>query len=109
MVTNRIRNAFDGVAEWTARNLGSPVSFTLALMIVITWAVSGPLFAFSDTWQLIINTGTTIATFLMVFLLQNSSNRNSDELHTIIRDMRDANCQLLERLSAIEKHFNDEQ
>ena len=106
-MTNRLRNAFDCVAEWTARNLGSPVSFTLALFVVFVWAVSGPLFHFSDTWQLIINTGTTIATFLMVFLLQNSSNRNNDELHTLIRDMHSANQALHERLGRIESHLTD--
>lgn len=107
MVTNRIRNAFDSVAEWTARNLGSPVSFTLALLIVFGWAVSGPIFGFSDTWQLIINTGTTIATFLMVFLLQNSSNRNNDELHTLIREMHEANAALKQQLTQIESHLRE--
>lgn len=61
------------VSEWS----GKPATFTLAVALVVVWAVSGPLFGFSEIWQLVINTGTTIVTFLMVFLLQNSQNRDS--------------------------------
>jgi low affinity Fe/Cu permease len=61
---------FSWFAREAARVTGSPASFLLALLIVIVWGVTGPLFGFSDTWQLVINTGTTIATFLMVFLIQ---------------------------------------
>jgi low affinity Fe/Cu permease len=56
---------------------GTPLAFSAALLVIVLWAVSGPLFAFSDTWQLVINTGTTIVTFLMVFLIQNTPNRDS--------------------------------
>ena len=87
-MTNRLRNAFDCVAEWTARNLGSPVSFTLALFVVFVWAVSGPLFHFSDTWQLIINTGTTIVTFLMVFVIQNAQNRDAAAMQAKLEQAR---------------------
>ena len=65
-----------GSAEWTGR----PWSFALAVLVLLVWAVTGPLFGFSDTWQLIINTGTTIVTFLMVFLIQHSENKNSRAL-----------------------------
>ena len=61
--------------------VGSPWSFILALVIIIFWALSGPVFGFSDTWQLVINTGTTIVTFLIVFLIQNTQNRDSKALH----------------------------
>jgi low affinity Fe/Cu permease len=65
------------VADWT----GSSWAFIIAALVVIAWIVSGPLFGFSDTWQLVINTGTTIVTFLMVFLIQNTQNRDTKALH----------------------------
>jgi low affinity Fe/Cu permease len=68
---------FARAANATARAAGKPASFGLCVLIVIAWAVSGPVFRYSDTWQLVINTGTTIITFLMVFLIQNSQNRDS--------------------------------
>ncbi|MER9349309.1 low affinity iron permease family protein [Mesorhizobium sp. M7A.F.Ca.US.010.02.1.1] len=67
---------FTKVANWVARIAGLPPTFALCCLIVIVWAVSGPFFGFSDTWQLVINTGTTIITFLMVFLIQNTQNRD---------------------------------
>ena len=67
---------FEGAASKVATAAGRPKAFLLALLIVIVWAVSGPLFHWSDTWQLVINTGTTIVTFLMVFLIQNAQNRD---------------------------------
>ena len=65
------------VAEWS----GSSWTFCIAVLVIIVWAASGPLFGFSDTWQLVINTGTTIVTFLMVFLIQNTQNRDTRALH----------------------------
>jgi len=70
-------NWFSHFASWTASASGRPHTFAIACLIIIVWAVTGPLFAFSDTWQLVINTGTTIVTFLMVFLIQNTQNRDS--------------------------------
>jgi len=64
-------------SEWT----GSAWAFVLAVMIILIWAVTGPMFGFSDTWQLVINTGTTIVTFLMVFLIQNTQNRDAKAMH----------------------------
>ena len=72
---------FQCFARSTARVTGSPVAFALALSIILAWGVTGPLFHFSDTWQLVINTGTTIITFLMVFLIQSTQNRDSEALH----------------------------
>jgi low affinity Fe/Cu permease len=73
---------------------GQPITFVVALGIIVVWGVTGPLFAYSDTWQLIINTGTTIITFLMVFLIQNSQNRDAGamqaKLDELIRVMTDA-------------------
>ncbi len=77
---SRISQAFRGFAEGTARRSGRPGAFLLAALVVIVWAGTGPLFHFGDTWQLVINTGTTIITFLMVFLIQNSQNRDSAAL-----------------------------
>jgi low affinity Fe/Cu permease len=68
---------FTRLAERIASFAGRPGAFLLATLVIIVWAVSGPLFNFSDTWQLVVNTGTTIVTFLMVFLIQNSQNRDA--------------------------------
>jgi low affinity Fe/Cu permease len=68
---------FDTFARKTASVCGKPLAFLCAVAVVILWAISGPLFGFSDTWQLVINTGTTIVTFLMVFLIQNTQNRDT--------------------------------
>ncbi|MEA2575382.1 MAG: hypothetical protein QOH93_2680 [Chloroflexia bacterium] len=68
---------FGRLAKWAAGAMGHPAAFVLALGVILAWAVTGPIFGFSDTWQLVINTGTTIVTFLMVFLIQNTQNRDS--------------------------------
>jgi low affinity Fe/Cu permease len=67
---------FEQVASKVSAATGRPIAFILALTIIIVWAISGPIFQWSDTWQLVINTGTTIVTFLMVFLIQNAQNRD---------------------------------
>jgi low affinity Fe/Cu permease len=68
---------FSRFAKWTSSAAGHPLAFSLALAVVIAWAATGPIFGFSDTWQLVINTSTTIITFLMVFLIQNTQNRDT--------------------------------
>ncbi|WP_246529368.1 low affinity iron permease family protein [Microvirga zambiensis] len=70
----------------------------IACLLVIVWALSGPLFQFSDTWQLVINTGTTICTFLMVFLLQNTGNRTIDEMEERLRELEKLNRELLREI-----------
>ena len=72
---------FQCFARATARVAGSPWAFGLAIALILLWALTGPLFHFSDTWQLVINTSTTIVTFLMVFLIQSTQNRDSEALH----------------------------
>jgi low affinity Fe/Cu permease len=72
-----VSRAFSEAAAFVARATGEPAAFAIAAAIVVVWSATGPLFHFSDTWQLVINTGTTIVTFLMVFLIQNSQNRDS--------------------------------
>jgi low affinity Fe/Cu permease len=74
-------DAFNNFAKHCASIVGSPWAFVLAVVIVITWVGTGPQFAYSDTWQLIINTGTTIVTFIMVFLIQNTQNRDAKVVH----------------------------
>jgi low affinity Fe/Cu permease len=71
------RRMFSDVANFIARAVGRPLAFSLAALTVVVWAATGPVFGYSDTWQLVINTGTTIVTFLMVFLIQNSQNRDN--------------------------------
>ena len=73
-------SAFTRFAKWAARATGKPGAFIVAASIIVLWALSGPIFDFSDTWQLVINTGTTIITFLMVFLIQNTQNRDTEAM-----------------------------
>jgi low affinity Fe/Cu permease len=75
--TRRLAEIFGEIANRTSQAAGRATTFLLAALVVVVWAVTGPLFGYSDTWQLVINTGTTIVTFLMVFLIQNSQNRDS--------------------------------
>jgi low affinity Fe/Cu permease len=70
-------SSFSRFARWTAHAAGHPIVFLGAVLVIAGWAVTGPVFGFGDTWQLVINTGTTIITFLMVFLIQNTQNRDS--------------------------------
>jgi len=76
-----MQNIFRKFAQTTAHVVGSSWAFLLALVVIIVWAASGPMFHYSDTWQLVINTGTTIITFLMVFLIQNTQNRDAKAIH----------------------------
>ncbi|HEY0068579.1 MAG TPA: low affinity iron permease family protein [Chloroflexia bacterium] len=93
-------SAFGRFAKWTARASGHPASFMIALLTVFVWLITGPVFGFSDTWQLVINTGTTIVTFLMVFLIQNTQNRDSIamqlKLDELIRAVAGAHNALLD-------------
>jgi low affinity Fe/Cu permease len=79
--TGSVVDAFHRMAFATAEKMGSPWAFVAALVVILFWASTGPLFKFGDTWQLVINTGTTIITFLMVFLIQSSQNRDSRAIH----------------------------
>lgn len=110
-----VNDAFARVARVTARLLGHPGIFVLAVTIVVLWAITGPIFHWSDTWQLVINTGTTIITFLMVFVIQNTQNRDGAavqlKLDELIRATKRARNQLidLEEFSEEElKHLKNE-
>ena len=76
-----MRSTFSKFAKWVANAIGSPYAFATALAIIIIWAALGPVFGYSETWQLYINTGTTIITFLVVFLIQTSQNRDAKAVH----------------------------
>ncbi|PZE13354.1 low affinity iron permease family protein [Pseudomonas sp. 57B-090624] len=90
---------FETAARWLAERSGSPRTFGLALGGIALWGITGPFFYFNDTWQLIVNTSTTIITFLMVFLLQNTQNRDTDELHIkldeLLRATKGAQAELM--------------
>lgn len=82
-----MEKAFNGIANKVAHLTGLPATFAICCTVVVVWAISGPVFDFSDTWQLIINTGTTIVTFLMVFLIQNTQNRDSVAIQTKLDEL----------------------
>lgn len=107
---------FAKVSQQLALWAGSPRTFLLAIVLIVAWALTGPLFDFNDTWQLIVNTSTTIITFLMVFLIQNTQNRDTDILHLkideLLRVTKDAqNAMLglealdLKQLEALRKQY----
>ena len=102
---------FTRFATTAARATGRPGTFVLAVAIIVVWACTGPIFGFSDTWQLIINTGTTIVTFLMVFLIQNTQNRDSEAMHVkmdeLIRAVKGAHNALLDLEELDEKTLDE--
>jgi low affinity Fe/Cu permease len=106
--------SFGNFSRGVARTAGQPVAFVTALAVILIWAAAGPLFGFSDTWQLVINTGTTIVTFLMVFVIQNTQNRDGeamqikldeliraiDQAHNALLNLEDLEEKDLERIRA---------
>lgn len=91
---------FTHAAKWASRASGRPLTFIIAVSIIVIWAITGPIFQYSDTWQLVINTGTTIITFLMVFLIQNTQNRDTEalqiKLDELLRSVENAHTVLLD-------------
>jgi low affinity Fe/Cu permease len=111
-----IANSFTRFAKWTAQTAGHPSTFGVAVALIVIWAVTGPLFKFSDSWQLVINTTTTIVTFLMVFLIQNTQNRDGAavqlKLDELVRAIKGASNSVLalenmteEELERLKTHY----
>jgi len=114
---NPLRDYFRRFAQTTAAAVGSAWAFIIAFLVIVAWAITGPLFKFSDTWQLVINTGTTIVTFLMVFLIQNTQNRDARAIHLkldeLLRGVKGARTHMVdlenctdEELDEMEKEFH---
>jgi low affinity Fe/Cu permease len=103
-----MRKFFNWCASQTSAAAGHPVTFSVAIGVILVWAATGPIFKFSDTWQLIINTGTTIVTFLMVFLIQNSQNRDAAAMQAKLDELLRAVDKAREQFIGIE-HLTDAQ
>jgi low affinity Fe/Cu permease len=99
MRPTKSRSWFTRLTKWTAHAAGRPATFTIAVTVILLWGVTGPYFGYSDTWQLVINTGTTVVTFLMVFVIQNAQNRDSKAIHAkldeLIRSIAEARDELI--------------
>jgi low affinity Fe/Cu permease len=83
----KLRNIFGRFADFIARQSGHSTAFIAAVSLIVVWALTGPIFGFSESWQLVVNTATTIVTFLMVFVLQNTQNRNGEALHAKLDEL----------------------
>jgi low affinity Fe/Cu permease len=105
---HKLLRAFDRFATHVTKWAGSPLAFTLAFIVVLAWAVSGPVFHYSETWQLVINTGTTIITFLMVFLIQQSQNKDSQAMHLKLDELLEAVKDAREEMIDIEDLSEEE-
>ena len=103
-----MRKFFNWFATKTSTAAGQPYTFVIAVAIILIWGVTGPMFHYSDTWQLIINTGTTIVTFLMVFLIQNSQNRDGAAMQAKLDELLRAVDKAREQFIGIE-HLTDQQ
>jgi low affinity Fe/Cu permease len=104
----QLRRIFDSFANTVTRITGSPWAFCSAIFIVLVWAITGPIFGYSDTWQLVINTGTTIVTFLMVFVIQQSQNKDTMALHMKLNELIGASEKASNRLIDVEDLTEDE-
>jgi low affinity Fe/Cu permease len=105
---NRLSALFQKMSNKVTRATGSPIAFITALTIVLLWAVTGPIFGFSDTWQLVINTGTTIVTFLMVFIIQQSQNKDTVAIHLKLNELIACNEKASNQLIDIEDLTEEE-
>ena len=103
-----MRKFFNACATKTSTAAGAPLTFAIAFGVIIVWAITGPVFHYSDTWQLVINTGTTIVTFLMVFLIQNSQNRDGAAMQAKLDELLRAVDKAREQFIGIE-HLTDQQ
>ena len=99
---------FDRLANHVTRISGKPMAFVIALLLIVIWAITGPVFHFSDTWQLVINTGTTVITFLMVFIIQQTQNKDTIAIHLKLNELIACNESASNRLIDIEDLTEDE-
>jgi len=104
-----MRKGFNRAVDAIIKALGSPSALGVAALVIVLWAVTGPLFGFSDTWQLVINTSTTIVTFLMVFVIQNSQNRDSKAVHIKLDELIEAMEGARNRIALAEMETEEEQ
>ncbi len=105
---SRFAKGFDKIATKITKLTGSPYSSLLAVLIILTWLVTGPVFHFSDTWQLVINTSTTIITFVMVFIIQQSQNKDTAAIHLKLNELIACEKKASNRLIAVEDLTEDE-
>src|SRR5262249_46883377 len=104
----KISDAFHRFSQHSSALMGTPWAFVLALLVIGAWAITGPLFHYSDTWQLVINTGTTIVTFLMVFLIQNTQNRDAKAIHLKLNELLRAVGKARNQFVSLEELSEDE-
>lgn len=107
-ITKNKKSFFEKFSQWAVRATGSSAAFLVAVGIVVVWAISGPIFNYSETWQLVINTGTTIITFLMVFLIQKTQNKDSKAIHLKLNELISASAGCSNRMVDIEDITEDE-
>lgn len=105
---NRLSVLFQNMSNKVTKATGSPTAFILALTVIVIWAVTGPIFGYSDTWQLVINTGTTIVTFLMVFIIQQSQNKDTVAIHLKLNELIACNERASNQLIDIEDLTEEE-
>jgi len=99
---------FDRFARWTEHQLGHPAVFVTACLSIVLWGIPGPFFGWSDTWQLVVNTGTTIVTFLMVFVIQNTQNRDTQALQLKLDELIRVNAAARNSLMGLEERPQSE-
>lgn len=104
-----MRKSFNHVVDAIIKTLGSPSALVVAALVIVLWAVTGPFFGFSDTWQLVINTSTTIVTFLMVFVIQNSQNRDAKAVHIKLDELIEAMEGARNRIALAETETDEQQ
>lgn len=102
------KRLFTRISTKVTKATGNPITFIIAVLIIVAWAIAGPIFKFSDTWQLVINTGTTIITFLMVFVIQQSQNRDTVAIQLKLNELIACNAKASNRLIEIEELTDDE-
>ena len=105
---SRFSSFFNRFSNIVTKATGTPWAFIVAVVVILIWGITGPIFRFSDTWQLVINTGTTVVTFLMVFVIQHSQNKDTKAIQLKLNELIAANCDASNRLVSIEDLTDDE-